>query len=79
MVALAEHAAVGVQPLHLAQRPVHVVVVAALEDPVHREVRAEVGAAEEVGVGAEPQVLQRPGGDEAPPGEQPRARPCSPA
>ena len=35
-----------VQPLHLAQRPVDVVVVAAVEDPVDGEVRAEGGAAE---------------------------------
>ena len=62
-----------VQPVDLAQRPVEVVVVTAVEDPVDREVRAEVAAAEHIGLGPEAQVLQSPGRDPTAAGEQPRA------
>ena len=73
VVALGEHPAVLVQPVDLAQRPVEVVVVTAVEDPVDREVRAEVAAAEHIGLGPEAQVLQSPGRDPTAAGEQPRA------
>jgi hypothetical protein len=72
VVALREHAVVGVQPLHLAQAPVEVVVVAAVEHPVHREVRTDAVRSEQVRSCSGAEILQGARRHPAPAREQPR-------
>ena len=72
VVAVLEHATVAVEPLHLVERPVEVLVVLTVDDPVDRQVRAPALASEEVGLPTEPQILQVAGGNPPSAGEQPR-------